>query len=76
MKVFIWESGQFTYLDMAGMVIAQAINNRGPVVGFYFDFDDPVSIVHSVIWDRGNVTAIVGPGAVNVTALDVNERAR
>ena len=67
-RIFIWNDGEFTYLDLPGYPVS--INERGQVLVRSF-----IHTVSSFIWDHGVTTEVVSPGwGENVTAADINDR--
>lgn len=65
-RIFIWNDGVFTYLDLPGDANPQCINERGQVLARYWTG----TTTESVVWDDG-VTTDIGGGFIGA---DMNDR--
>jgi probable HAF family extracellular repeat protein len=66
--------GTVVTIDVPGAeagTAAGGLNNRGQVVGCFFDAD---GTRHGFIWERGRITRVDMPGAESTTLIDINDR--
>ena len=68
LRTFIWENGEFSYLDGLALDYPTAINDRGQVVGWYWDDTDNA---RSILWSERAVVEIDTPG-VETYVEDIN----
>jgi uncharacterized membrane protein len=69
---FLLDSGVFTQIDPPGVVAAYGINNRGQIVGQFFDGGS----THGFLLDDDAFTQIDFPGATATQAGRINNRGR
>jgi probable HAF family extracellular repeat protein len=71
---YVWSAGVFTSFDRPGPGVTDTFafgnNNRGEIVGIYFD----ESGGHSFLLSQGTFTDIAFPGAVYTQSMDISER--
>ena len=75
-RAFVWQNGDFTYLPPlapGGDTFAQAINNRGDIVGAATRF--PGGFLRAVLWRDGTIVDLgVLPGGVGSMARGLNDK--
>jgi probable HAF family extracellular repeat protein len=72
-RAFLWQDGAFTYLgDLgSGFSIAEAINDRGEVVGYSAT---PQGVFHAVLWRDGAMLDLGATLSGPSVATDINNR--
>ena len=72
-SAFLFETGSYTMLDVPGAISVGAndINNKGQIVGGFFDGEGRLN---GYLYDRGVVTPLLFPGSEHTTLVAINDR--
>jgi probable HAF family extracellular repeat protein len=85
LRVFVWEKGVTTYLDLdlphsspyPPNVFPVDLTDSGAVVGYYYDYG-PIPgeppLMKSFIWDKGKMELVQAPGSDKVQVFEMNAR--
>jgi probable HAF family extracellular repeat protein len=72
-RSFLLDRGKLIRIDVPGamLTVANGINERGQVVGFYVDAG---GMPHGYLWEKGRFATVDAPGPMPTAAIDINDR--